>query len=314
MSKTTSMEYEKVIDYIDELIKNGDLCIGTKLPTERVIAEHLGIGRNSTREALSILHGMGMIRRVQGSGNYVTGDAHRSIRQICTMMLELGTITKKDVCEFRRVLEKSACMLLATKTISVEEQRQFEEVLDAMETADEAQQPLLDRDFHALLLKATGNSLMITILEAISEVYQEWIDIVIHKTNDKEKTCLWKYHKMIFRCLVDQDTEQTLKYVDNHYDLIEEMLNYEIQISDIRYGRNDPEHPGRPGRQHEPLPACARPSGAAFAGNPDVPGKWHSLAGGMFRAGGHRRRNPGKSLPDVPGVLQGSLRHQDAGV
>ena len=224
MSKTTSMEYEKVIDYIDELIKNGDLCIGTKLPTERVIAEHLGIGRNSTREALSILHGMGMIRRVQGSGNYVTGDAHRSIRQICTMMLELGTITKKDVCEFRRVLEKSACMLLATKTISVEEQRQFEEVLDAMETADEAQQPLLDWDFHALLLKATGNSLMITILEAISEVYQEWIDIVIHKTNDKEKARLWKYHKMIFRCLVDQDTEQTLKYVDNHYDLIEEML------------------------------------------------------------------------------------------
>ena len=219
MSKTTSMEYEKVIDYIDELIKNGDLCIGTKLPTERVIAEHLGIGRNSTREALSILHGMGMIRRVQGSGNYVTGDAHRSIRQICTMMLELGTITKKDVCEFRRVLEKSACMLL-----SVEEQRQFEEVLDAMETADEAQQPLLDRDFHALLLKATGNSLMITILEAISEVYQEWIDIVIHKTNDKEKARLWKYHKMIFRCLVDQNTEQTLKYVDNHYDLIEEML------------------------------------------------------------------------------------------
>ena len=93
-----------------------------------------------------------------------------------------------------------------------------------METADEAQQPLLDRDFHALLLKATGNSLMITILEAISEVYQEWIDIVIHKTNDKEKARLWKYHKMIFRCLVDQDTEQTLKYVDNHYDLIEEML------------------------------------------------------------------------------------------
>ncbi len=89
--------------------------MGAKLPTERVIAEHLGIGRNSTREALSILHGMGMIRRVQGSGNYVTGDAHRSIRQICTMMLELGTITKKDVCEFRRVLEKSACMLLAQR-------------------------------------------------------------------------------------------------------------------------------------------------------------------------------------------------------
>ena len=224
MSKTTSMEYEKVIDYIDELIKNGDLCIGTKLPTERVIAEHLGIGRNSTREALSILHGMGMIRRVQGSGNYVTGDAHRSIRQICTMMLELGTITKKDVCEFRRVLEKSACMLLATKTISVEEQRQFEEVLDAMETAGQKEQPLLDRDFHALLLKATGNSLMITILEAVAEVYQEWIDIVIHKADDDQKTRLLAYHRGIVSALAEADAYLALRFVDDHYDLIEEML------------------------------------------------------------------------------------------
>ena len=83
------------------------------------------------------VNGMGMIRRVQGSGNYVTGDAHRAIRQICTMMLALGTITKKDVCEFRRVLEKSACLLLSEKGVPADERRQFEEILAAMESADE---------------------------------------------------------------------------------------------------------------------------------------------------------------------------------
>ena len=70
----TTSEYEKAIQYIDQLIQQGDLQIGSKLPTERAIAEELGIGRNSTREALSILHGMGMIERVQGSGNYITCD------------------------------------------------------------------------------------------------------------------------------------------------------------------------------------------------------------------------------------------------
>lgn len=115
MNKSAPMEYEKAIEYIDQMIRDGELVTGSRLPTERTISEHLGIGRNSTREALSILHGMGMIRRVQGSGNYVTGDAHRAIRQICTMMLALGTITKKDVCEFRRVLEKSACLLLSER-------------------------------------------------------------------------------------------------------------------------------------------------------------------------------------------------------
>ena len=48
----TTSEYEKAIQYIDQLILQGDLQIGSKLPTERSIAEELGIGRNSTREAL----------------------------------------------------------------------------------------------------------------------------------------------------------------------------------------------------------------------------------------------------------------------
>lgn len=65
-------EYEKAIQYIYSLMQDGTLQNGSKLPTERTIAETLGIGRNSTREALSILHGMGMIERVQGSGNYIS--------------------------------------------------------------------------------------------------------------------------------------------------------------------------------------------------------------------------------------------------
>lgn len=224
MSKTTPMEYEKVIDYIDQLIREGDLCIGSRLPTERVIAEHLSIGRNSTREALSILHGMGMIRRVQGSGNYVTGDAHSAIRHICMMMLALGKITKWDICEFRRVLEKSACMLLAPGGLSAEDHQKFQEIIAGMAGADEEQQPKLDRDFHALLLQTTGNSLMITILDSISEVYQEWIDIVIQKAGEDEKTSLLTCHKGIFASLADMDTDLALKFVDDHYDLIEEML------------------------------------------------------------------------------------------
>ena len=40
----TTSEYEKAIQYIDQLIQQGDLRIGSKLPTERAIAEELGIG------------------------------------------------------------------------------------------------------------------------------------------------------------------------------------------------------------------------------------------------------------------------------
>ena len=64
-------EYEKGIAYIFDMIENGTLKVGSKLPPERAIAEEVGVGRNSIREAISILHGMGFIDRVQGSVNYV---------------------------------------------------------------------------------------------------------------------------------------------------------------------------------------------------------------------------------------------------
>ena len=58
MEKQTTQEYEKAITYIIDRIKEGSLQLGSKLPPERRIAEELGIGRNSIREAISILHGI----------------------------------------------------------------------------------------------------------------------------------------------------------------------------------------------------------------------------------------------------------------
>ena len=64
MEKQTTQEYEKAIAYIIDRIKEGSLQLGSKLPPERRIAEELGIGRNSIREAISILHGMGLIEQL----------------------------------------------------------------------------------------------------------------------------------------------------------------------------------------------------------------------------------------------------------
>ena len=120
MEKQTTQEYEKAIAYIIDRIKEGSLQLGSKLPPERRIAEELGIGRNSIREAISILHGMGLIERVQGSGNYVSKHVGESIRQSLTVMLALGTITKEEIFEFRRVMEKAVCSNLIAKGLSYE--------------------------------------------------------------------------------------------------------------------------------------------------------------------------------------------------
>ncbi len=44
---------------------------GTRLPTERQMAENLGVAVGTLRRALSILEERGLLRRIQGSGNYI---------------------------------------------------------------------------------------------------------------------------------------------------------------------------------------------------------------------------------------------------
>lgn len=215
------MEYEKVIDYIFGMIQNKVLTIGSKLPTERAIAQELNIGRNSTREALSILHGMGMVKSVQGSGNYICEDANKTIFQILTVMLALGSITQKDVCEFRRAMEKTVCMLLLEKGISEDADKEMKSLLDNMKN----DQPVRsDREFHALLVTAAHNELLSTIMGAVMTVYQEWIDLVLKKADPQTKDILVSYHEDIYNGIKNKSESLVNEAIDKHYNLIEELL------------------------------------------------------------------------------------------
>lgn len=215
------MEYEKAIDYIFGMIQNKALTVGSKLPTERTIAQELNIGRNSTREALSILHGMGMVKSVQGSGNYICADANKTIFQILTVMLALGSITQKDVCEFRRAMEKTVCMLLLEKGISEDADKEMKSLLDNMKN----DQPVRsDREFHALLVTAAHNELLSTIMGAVMTVYQEWIDLVLKKADPQTKDILVSYHEDIYNGIKNKSESLVNEAIDKHYDLIEELL------------------------------------------------------------------------------------------
>ena len=237
------MEYEKAIDYIFGMIKNGDLTVGSKLPTERAIAQELNIGRNSTREALSILHGMGMVKSVQGCGNYICADSNKTIFQILTVMLALGSITKKDVCEFRRAMEKTVCMLLLEKSISEDADKKMKSLLDDMkkdqpvsgsssecgiesDLQERYENPAVrsDKEFHALLVTATHNELLSTIMGAVMTVYQEWIELVLKKADPETKNSLVSYHEDIYNGIKAKNEGLVNEAIDKHYNLIEELL------------------------------------------------------------------------------------------
>ncbi len=156
--QSETREYQKVIDYVSQMIADGQLKIGDRLPTERQIAETLSIGRNSTREALRMLEHIGMISCKRGSGNYLTDNVSRSVSEMVHMMLLLGQTDQAEICSFRRNMEKAVCRaILDGKTFSRWETQVAEILHQACETQEREMQIELDRRFHYLLIQATEN-------------------------------------------------------------------------------------------------------------------------------------------------------------
>src|SRR3954471_350927 len=63
--------YRQVADQLRALIDGGEYSVGSRLPTERELAEQLKVSRPTVREALIALEVEGRVRIRVGSGIYV---------------------------------------------------------------------------------------------------------------------------------------------------------------------------------------------------------------------------------------------------
>ena len=222
----TGQEYDKAFQYIYRLIQDGSVKSGDKLPTERSIAETLGISRNSTREALSIFLAMGMIERRQGSGNYVAGNFGPALKQMIYMMLAINTTSQRDICTFRKHMEKAACAAIYEMEKTDSWYDDLEEILNtpAETIEDEIER---DRAFHYGLICETKNSFWMTIMDAVVEVYREWIDRCLRRVSDDVRQKLGTVHREILDGLKNGDMERCNAAIEKHYGIIDTAMEVE---------------------------------------------------------------------------------------
>jgi DNA-binding FadR family transcriptional regulator len=70
--------YRQVADQLRQLIDSGEYAVGSRLPTERELAEQFGLSRPTVREALIALEVEGRIRIRVGSGIYVRSNGAKT--------------------------------------------------------------------------------------------------------------------------------------------------------------------------------------------------------------------------------------------
>jgi len=223
--------YVRVVDHIKQEIRVGNLAIGSRLPPERTLAEKLDVSRNSVREGLRILEVMGTVISTQGSGNYITDNFESSLVDTLSIMFLLRGLDFQQISQLRYALEKQA-FVLAVKNASPLDLEELQSIIARLDTGvSEDENVLLDKRLHYTIARASGNTLFVEILLALSDIMDLFIadlrlDIMSDETRRKK---LFSAHRRIVDCIFSKNILAGYAAIDEHFALIDERLKIRTQ-------------------------------------------------------------------------------------
>jgi len=162
-----------------EFILSGEVEPGTRMPSERQLAEAFGVGRSAMREALKALSLIGLIEVRQGDGTYLRKADSALLPEVIEWGLLLGEQRTMDLVEARQEIEVVIAGL-AAKRRTEEDIADLREILSRM-----AHSPSLpgfvdiDVQFHMRLADAAGNSVLRDIHSSVQALLRAWIARVL---------------------------------------------------------------------------------------------------------------------------------------
>jgi len=205
---------EEIVKQLKDLIFEGKLMPGEKMPPERELAKSLNVSRVSLREALNNLQGMGLLEIQQGNRTFVRPITTRSIHDPLVAFSKNGPSNILKLLEIRKYLEVGSASLAAERATS-EEIQQLEKILIEME--EDLKRNHLgaksDFDFHSAIVGATHNEAYIHIMQTLYDLLQEDLRIAygdIFRKRDKRKKLLLQHQDML-KAIRDHDPEKASK-------------------------------------------------------------------------------------------------------
>lgn len=201
----------QVLDALAEMVKMAGLGIGDKLPAEVTLAERLGVGRSTIREALNRWEGLGIIRRRRGAGTYITANVLLSNSMVPTMVRLEGQALVR-LMEVRRALEHEVVRLAALNA-SDQQRREIADKCELLLDVVEARQPWRKADaaFHAAIYDASGNPMFGQILSRLEEALERSEESPFGRPEFGVRS--FKLHRELSDAVIEGDPDRSVQAI-----------------------------------------------------------------------------------------------------
>jgi DNA-binding FadR family transcriptional regulator len=172
--------FDEIITQVRQLIKDGHLSAGDRLPPERVLAERFAVSRNTVREAFRMLEISGVItlRRGQKGGAFITDSGSSAVAASVSQRLSLTDFSLRDLTDCMRwmcdlVIRVGGPRLTAADIAALEANTEAGTRL--IEPADREQRALILLEFYTILAKAADNPVLTVLVESLTAIIRSLI-------------------------------------------------------------------------------------------------------------------------------------------
>ena len=207
-----------VADELLSLIVRGEMQPGQKLPPERLLAGQLGVSRASLRDALARLEVLGHVGVRQGEGIFVQQP------DAATLCLPFqGLLTRlppqiRDLLAFRRMVEPEVAALAALNA-SAAQVEALERCLERQDAAARANASLGAEDlkFHDLIAQASGNGVIVAVLDTLQHLLAHLRDRVLVGS---QPALTVQQHRDVVEAIAARSPEEARSTMSTHLDTV----------------------------------------------------------------------------------------------
>ena len=205
--------------HLRDSIVAGRYPAGAKLPSERSLAEDFGVSRPVVREVLRGLSDQGLVDIQPARGTFVRGPETADGARSLDVLYRRKDATVRELMEVRLMLETQSARLAALHATSSELRAMrwcLDEFAHAGNVLEEAQ---LDLAFHALIIKASHNTVFDIIYGSISPLVFE---LMLRSLSDEHvKSAGAPLHERLWSALRDHDPDTAAAIMTDHLTMAE---------------------------------------------------------------------------------------------
>lgn len=197
-----------------EMLRDGLLTQGTRLPSERELAAHFNVARSSLRQALKVLEIMGVITQKVGDGSYLSTDTSAVLSVPMEFLFLLDDTSIEDLTELRLLMEPGLARLAAQRA-TADDIALLRRSIKDLESNEQDRLKLVSSDllFHRAIFQASKNRTASSLFQTIHRAMAKMI-LVTSQLVELEHTL--SFHKPIMRAIEQRRGDEAAELMQAH--------------------------------------------------------------------------------------------------